>query len=302
MSAVTAPPLGVYPMRVVTRLTGLSSHTIRVWERRYEAVRPTRTQGNARRYSEEDVRRLRLLRELTEEGHRISDVANLSEPELVRLARGEASGSDSFAELRRTYLSAVQGFRGREASAILSRAAALLDPSSLATDVVLPILRETGSRWTQGRFNVAHEHLVSVHMRGLLDALMRQTEPLPGAPVLVAATPSNHMHEFGALVGAQLGAARGYEVLYLGADVPQEDLLSALEGSGASLCLLAISRGLGVMEQPMIEETLTVLARVCEVWVGVPPGHELLEAEIEGVRLITDFQELDHALVQRTIG
>ncbi len=301
MSAVTVPPPSVYPMRVVTRLTGLSSHTIRVWESRHAAVSPTRTEGNARRYSEEDVRRLRLLRELTEAGHRISEVAGLPDPELARLARGD-QGTDSFDELRQAYLTAIEGFRGREASGLLSRAAAVLEPSSLALDVILPILRETGRRWGEGQLNVAHEHLVSVHMRSLLDALMRQTEPLPGAPVLVAATPAGHRHEFGALVGAQLAAARGYEVLYLGADVPQSDLLEALGASAASLCLLAINRSLDAPEQSRIEQTLAEVVRVCEVWMGLPPGHVLAQRPIEGVRYVTDLQALDHALVQRVTG
>ena len=62
---------GLYPMRVVSRLSGLTADTIRVWERRYQAVSPERTGGNKRRYSGSQVRRLVLLRRATELGHSI---------------------------------------------------------------------------------------------------------------------------------------------------------------------------------------------------------------------------------------
>ena len=77
---------GEYSMRVVTRMTGLSADTIRAWERRYGAVVPARTDGNTRRYSASDVRRLGLLKEATDRGHRIGDIAKLSEGELAEIA------------------------------------------------------------------------------------------------------------------------------------------------------------------------------------------------------------------------
>ena len=61
MSREPRADASTYPMRVVTRLTGLTADTIRVWERRYGAVRPERTQGNVRRYSSSEIRRLSTM-------------------------------------------------------------------------------------------------------------------------------------------------------------------------------------------------------------------------------------------------
>lgn len=78
--------LAIYPMGVVSQLTGLRSDTIRAWERRYNAIQPQRTPGNTRKFSEEDVRRLNLLRELTALGLRIGTVAALDMQQLEALA------------------------------------------------------------------------------------------------------------------------------------------------------------------------------------------------------------------------
>jgi AAA family ATP:ADP antiporter len=72
---------------VVARRTGLSAHVIRIWEKRYGAVEPERTGTNRRLYSDEQIERLSLLRDLTQAGHRIGHVAKLPTEKLRQLAK-----------------------------------------------------------------------------------------------------------------------------------------------------------------------------------------------------------------------
>ena len=76
------------PIQLASKLSGLSQHVIRIWERRYSALSPSRTGTNRRMYCEEAVKRLKLLKILTENGHRIGGVARLSTAELEELAQG----------------------------------------------------------------------------------------------------------------------------------------------------------------------------------------------------------------------
>ena len=78
-----------YPIRVAARRTGLKQDAIRAWERRYGAVAPSRSEGRHRLYSEEDIRRLQLLRRATEAGHSISRIATLDELALVELLEAD---------------------------------------------------------------------------------------------------------------------------------------------------------------------------------------------------------------------
>jgi len=89
--AAALPGAG-HPIAVVAERTGLSRDVLRVWERRYSAVEPTRTPGGQRLYSDADVARFRLLAAATKHGRSISMVAGHSTAELERLvAEDEAA-------------------------------------------------------------------------------------------------------------------------------------------------------------------------------------------------------------------
>ena len=85
------PSKNFYTIRYVSQRSGLSPHVIRAWEKRYQAVVPQRSPKNRRLYSEDDVKRLQLLKKITDVGHTISQVANLSTDDLSDLAQREAS-------------------------------------------------------------------------------------------------------------------------------------------------------------------------------------------------------------------
>ena len=308
MTPLTLPDDGLYPMRVAARLTGLSPDLIRAWQRRYGAVEPVRTDGNARRFRAVDVRRLALLKELVEQGHTIKDVATLDEAALASL-RSDTTGlaeapdypADTRSSTRRlidAYLGDIVRFDARHAAEHLALAATLMRPRVLVQDVLVPLLREVGERWHDGRLGVAHEHLVTAQVRGVLDALVRGATFDRGAERVLVSTPEGHMHEFGALVGALLAASRGFDVLYLGPSTPEDDLAHAATEAGASLVLLGVVLVPGEAETERLARRLLSLAARVETWIGLPPGHPLVPL-LPGVRLFHRFDDLDAALLAR---
>jgi len=308
MKPCTLTDDGLYPMRVVARLTGLSPDVVRVWQRRYGAVLPTRTDGNARRFTATDVRRLALLKELVDQGHAIMDIARLDEAALLALEAGPegvsipdadpcATGSPEH-RLVDAYLAAIQRFDASAAADRLALAAALMRPRELVLNVVLPLLREVGERWHAGRLGVAHEHLVTTHVRGVLGTLVRRAAFDRGAERVLVTTPEGHLHEMGALVGAMLAASRGYDVLYLGPSTPEREVASALAESGASLVLLSVVLTPSATELARLAQRLRTLATRVETWLGLPPEHPLAPL-VTGVRVLHRFEDLDAALLAR---
>ena len=83
-----------YSIGVVSRLTGIHPETLRMWERRYEVVKPSRSEGRSRRYSDDDVRRLSMIKTLVDAGHQISIVAPLTMKQLQN--RLEATSPQAF--------------------------------------------------------------------------------------------------------------------------------------------------------------------------------------------------------------
>ena len=296
-----------YPMRVVTRLTGLTADTIRVWERRYGAVRPERTQGNVRRYSSTEIRRLTLLREAISRGHAIGEIGALPDEELERLTNAppegdvgepEASARGRWWPIVEGYLEAIERYDLRRADEILTRTAVLTSPRELALEIMLPMLREVGDRWQHGATTIAQEHVVSGQAKSLLGTLLRAGATDPGAPKIVLAAPEGNHHDLGAMIAGVLAATRGAVPVHLGADVPWSELSLAVRRAGADVLLLAFTRDLGREELRRATEEIRRLADEIDVWIGTPHGHSIGKVD-RRVRVFHDFDDLDAELADR---
>jgi len=245
-------------MRIVTRRTGLSAHLLRAWERRYEVVKPSRSEGGRRLYSDADIERLRLLYRATLAGRSIGQVAELSTEALTALVRLDAE-ADAAAEL------ANQGAQGSELitppatagyladclrsverldapglDATLRRAVVALPAAVLLDAVVVPLLERLGTRWREGTLRPVHGHLASAVLRRVLDRVIESASSPLGTANLVVATPAGQVHEFGALVVAAAAAAEGWRVTYLGADLPAEDIAEAAARTRARAAALSV--------------------------------------------------------------
>ena len=235
-----------YRVGMVSRMTGLSTHTLRIWEKRYAAVLPHRTEAGGRLYSDQDVDRLRVLHRLVEEGHSIGGIAKLPTGELQTMAAKLPSadgrtGADQLVLLRERFIGAIEQLDVVGAERMLSRAALSTEPGEFLRNAVGPILQDVGDRWERGDLRIAHEHASSTVMRGLLFSLMRLYPASEAMPGVVVATPSGEHHELGALMVAMLATMHGWRVLYLGADLPPDEVAFAATSIGARMIMVSIS-------------------------------------------------------------
>ena len=240
-----------HPISVVAQRTGLTPDLLRVWERRYAVVAPGRGGGGQRLYSDADVARLRLLRDATLAGRSISQVASLSAAELARMVEEDAASRavDRPLEDRRELRSMVEAMvllaaelDGARLDATLRRAAARLGLPQFLNGVAVPTLRRIGEEWHAGRLSPAHEHLASSIFHDIVADTLRLATPDPAAPIIVVATPAGERHVNGALSIAALAAVSGWNVVYLGADLPAADIASAARATGAALVALSITQ------------------------------------------------------------
>ena len=231
--------------------TGLSAHTIRAWEKRYGAVEPARTEGGHRLYSEAQVRRLRLLHELTEHGHRIGSVAALPTEELGSLLEStrrdvgelppEVPGEREPDEGRiRELMAAVRELDAERLDAAFRRTALERSAHDLIEDVISPLLRRIGEAWERGDVSPAEEHLASGVVTRTLAWVLDAFQAEPDAPLAVAATPTGQRHGLGALLAAATAAARGWRIAYLGPDLPGEEIADAARTTGADAVILSL--------------------------------------------------------------
>ncbi|HEY7913847.1 MAG TPA: MerR family transcriptional regulator [Blastocatellia bacterium] len=294
--ASTAPQ---YRIGTVTRLTGLSADVVRVWERRYKAVTPVRSDGGTRLYSEADVARLRKLRQAIDKGYSIGQAARLSTDQLESVLRDrekEREGTDPYSAVRTRFLDAIKKMDVVAADLELSRAATLFPARVLIMKIVSPILAEIGERWSHKELGAAHEHLASGLLRNLLCAMFRLYPPDEQAETIIFTTPPGERHEFGLLLAAMTAAMRGWRVVYLGPDLPASEVVNAVRLTGSRFLALSVAN-----ENPHLETELKTLASSLppstRVWIGGAEAvnHRNLVHDLNWV-LIRDLEDLDDRL------
>jgi DNA-binding transcriptional MerR regulator/methylmalonyl-CoA mutase cobalamin-binding subunit len=255
-----------YPIQLVVRLTGLSAHVIRIWEQRYSAVEPQRTATKRRLYSQRDIERLNLLRDLTQAGHSIGQVAHLPTDKLGKLAAttpnlqarapraaAEAPKSVSFLE---QCVAAVKSLDAHALDDALKRGATALGALGLLQRVVAPLAQALGDLWRDGIFTAAHEHFASAALRVFLGNSAKPFGAMDHAPVMVVATPAGQVHELGALLVAAAAANLGWQVIYLGASLPAAEIAGAAQQRRARAVALSL---VYPEDDPRLEGELTLL-------------------------------------------
>ena len=245
-----------YTMKVVTQRTGLTQHTIRVWEKRYGAVNPERTSTNRRLYSEADVERLLLLHRATAQGHSIGRIAPLSDEELKTLIDEHSpppavtqpgstsphfTGEDPIAESSvQRCLDAVAVMDSNALTRELMDAEIAMGRNRLLVSVIDPIMNRVGEMWSEGTLRVADEHLATSVIRTFLGTMHSNNRAPQGAPVLVTTTPAGQWHEIGALLASLTAQSAGWNTLYMGPNLPAEEIAGAAIAHSASAVALSI--------------------------------------------------------------
>ena len=282
------------PIAVVAERTGLTQDVLRAWERRYGAVRPTRDAGGQRQYTDADIRRLALLRAATSAGRSIGSVAELPTDQIASLVEGDAAARERSTPSAvaspgsiETVDEAFAHSRALDASALdetLRRAAAAIGLTLFIETVAVPLLRRIGDEWHAGRLAPPQEHLVSSVLHDIIGGTMRAFPQRSGAPKVLVATPAGDRHSIGAALVGAASALEGWNVLYLGADLPAADIADAAKTSGARIVALSIV---------YIEDRARVLGEVRALRSRLPTDMVLIAGGAGATSLATELAEMD---------
>lgn len=230
----------VYNIKAVVTQTGLNADTIRAWERRYGFPRPQRTKGRHRLYTERDIETLKWLVARREEGMSISHAVDLWRSKLDagidpilgledkpimpvgQIVTGEES--PQIDQLRQDWIAACLSFDREKARVVLERAFGLFDPETVSIEVLQKGLAEVGKGWYERNVTVQQEHFASALSVQRLEMLIAAAPPPTRPERIIMATAPGDYHVFSPLLLTYLLRRRGRDVLYLGADVPADEL------------------------------------------------------------------------------
>src|SRR6478672_1064621 len=311
----------MYTIKRAAELTGISVATLRAWERRYGVVSPQRSDGGYRLYGPEDVRALAIMNSLVNEGwsareaaaettRRLSsrDPAGRQAPfgRVDREGRGSRvaplrPGGRYQSEDAEAFIRAAERLDSASATAVLDARFALGTFEHVVDDWLMPTLQLVGEEWAHGRLTVAGEHLVSYAVQRRLAAAYEAASVRVDGPTLLIGLPPGSRHELGLLAFAVAARRAGFATVYVGADLPAEDWVRAIEARHAAGMVMAVPRtddinaahaivdavharhpavviGLGGSEQEAIADGVVHLGHSITVAVGEMTRHLRISA------------------------
>jgi methanogenic corrinoid protein MtbC1 len=245
----------MYTIKRAAELTGISVSTLRAWERRYGVVSPKRSEGGYRLYAPDDVRALAIMNSLVNEGWSAREAAAET---LRRLAAPEPGGrggrTSRVSPLRppgargvqsedaEAFLRAAERLDAASATAVLDARFALGTFEHVVDDWLMPTLQLVGEAWAHGRLTVAGEHLVSYAVQRRLAAAYEAASGRVDGPPLLIGLPTGARHELGLLAFAVAARRAGFATAYVGADLPAEDWVKAVQLRRAAGIVMAVPR------------------------------------------------------------
>jgi MerR family transcriptional regulator, light-induced transcriptional regulator len=207
----------------LSRRTGVTPELLRAWERRYGLLRPARSSGGFRLYSEADERRVELMRAHLRSGLAAAEAARRAAEETSTPGAAE-NGSAELEDASRALRAALDSFAEADGQAALDRLLGGFTIETVLRDVVMPYLSELGERWADGEATVGQEHFASNVLRGRLLGLARGWDSGEGPRALLACAPGE-LHDLGLIAFGLALRRRGWRITFLGPDTPTDTLV-----------------------------------------------------------------------------
>jgi MerR family transcriptional regulator, light-induced transcriptional regulator len=210
--------------------TGVGTHQLRAWERRYGLLRPRRSAGNYRLYAPADEARVRLMQRYMGEGIPPAQAAELTIAARFAVSAGDGrqvplrDAAAAQEEIRKS----LACFDETSAQRTLERLFVAFTPTTVTRDVLMPFMHEVGEQWSAGHVSIAEEHLATNFFQARLLALARGWDRGLGPRALLACAP-NEQHALGLIVFGIALHELGWRITYLGADTPIETLTEVAE-------------------------------------------------------------------------
>lgn len=249
----------LYSIKDLEYLSGIKAHTIRIWEKRYHLLEPSRTETNIRSYSDNDVRRILNVALLIKNGYKISNIAALDEPklqsEVIRFNRSVADPEKNIDQLLFCTINIdTIGFEQ-----LLDKIIVELGFSKTIQQVIFPFFERIGILWQAGSIFVAHEHFVSNLIRNRLISETAKFDRRESAGTILFFLRENEMHEIGLLFLNYLAAQEGLKGVYLGQSLPFSDLANFLINSEFDFVCTSFTKAI---EKPELDQYLANLSLV----------------------------------------
>lgn len=215
-----------FTIKDIENLTGIKSHTLRIWEQRYGIPHPKRTATNIRYYDDDDLKLLINVSMLNRHGHKISRLTALSKEELEKLVFELAEDVEDASVQLDSMLQAMFNLDEAAFDRILSSHLMRFGLEKTMLELFFPFLKRIGVLWQTGQVNPAFEHFMSNLIRQKIIVAIDSQASVKNerAKKFVLFLPESEIHEIGLLFANYAIRSRGHHTVYLGQNLPYTEL------------------------------------------------------------------------------
>ncbi|MFB6318016.1 MerR family transcriptional regulator [Saccharicrinis sp. FJH54] len=213
-----------YTIKDIEALTDIKAHTIRIWEQRYGIVHPDRTDGNSRRYSDEQLKKIMNIAFLNKRGTKISHIARMSNDEMAEKVRRFNKPDSNNIDIIDQIITAVLDQDDVVLQLLFDQSVDLLGMEEAINIIIRPVMKQIGVLWQTGTIDTTQEHFLSNFVR---QKIITAIDGLPAPSkrhTFILFLPDEELHELGLLFYNYILRSMGFKVIYLGQSVPLEDL------------------------------------------------------------------------------
>jgi MerR family transcriptional regulator, light-induced transcriptional regulator len=280
---------GKYNIKAVSNMLGIQPGTLRAWERRYQMIAPVRNESGHRLYTEEHLKILRWLITKVNQGFTISQAISLMEDSAGTLDVAGPPKKDLMEELGDKLLSALLNFNGSQAHELINQAFSLYTIDKTVIDLLGPILIRVGDLWEEGKITTAHEHFASSFLRSRIEGLSNSFPHSSFLPKAVAVCGPGERHELGLLIFTLFLRRKGFDVIFLGTSIADNDLEVVLEKVDPKFLFLSCT----------LEQNITATLKLADEISGKHPD---LFIGIGGIAIDSLSTQLRHKYKGNTVG
>lgn len=216
------------------QFSGIKAHTIRMWEQRYQALEPDRTEGNTRFYNGDQLRRLLNIVSLMGSDYKVSELCSMPDTQLQQLLKENIKKSTVENPIYEHFISQIVAagltFDELAFNTLYVECQKRFKLRDTYVNIFHPVLVRLGLLWTSDSLRPAHEHFITqLIRRKILSATDSLPKPKSSKQTWLLFLPEEEFHETGLLFSEFLIRQTGKQVVYLGADLPVEALQQVSE-------------------------------------------------------------------------
>jgi MerR family transcriptional regulator, light-induced transcriptional regulator len=305
-----------YNIQIVSQITGISAHTLRAWEKRYQIIEPDRNDTGRRLYSQSEIEKLQVIKSLIETGQTIGVLAKLDHAARVKLLQSQKNQSEiardttqkikvefDYQQILQNILMALHNYKLDIIAHEFAKCINQISAREFAFKIIIPLFKSVGEMVYNNKFSVSQEHSLSAITTFYIGKLVTsQTKRSSSAKNKIClATPQGELHSLGILIAALLCHHHEVEFIYLGEDMPAASIAEAAKSTAATHLILGVMNHSNRYSQYNLTEYLNQLISTLpvtfEIWIG-GPSEEIAPFQIKGYKVLAlaSFEELEQKL------